>query len=725
MPERRDALASTTPQATEKRTGVRHDTYADLMPAGYPRSQAAPPTLPHIEAQKARLDATAPRDPLAVDPAGRRLYRLRPTAPRGASDAIRNALDPEQLAAVESPPGRALVLAAAGSGKTRVIVHRLAHLAQTGTAPETMLLATFTRRGAREMTRRAANVAGVDLTGAWSGTFHAIAHRILRQYGTLVGLAPEFTILDSEDQADLVAVCRDEVLGSLESRPSLPSPANLANGFGLAAELGRDAAAYAIERNPRLVDRAEIIEQIAMRYAERKTAMGTVDYADLMVLVCRLMEEHPRASERLAAGFKAVLVDEFHDVNPLQARLAESLASVHGHLMVVGDPDQSIYGWRGADPEAVSRFAATPGTTVFPLQSNYRSTPEIVGLAQAMLPENNRYQRNLTAARTNAGAHPVVAFCASVEEEAGFVVQRIADLMNEGHEAGDIAVLYRAHHHSVDLQLALSAAGVEFELYSGARFVESAHIKDAVAFLRVHHNRRDEIAWRRALGLFDRIGPASVARAMAAIAGSDDAAAAIAAVPARGAGRTALTRAAAEIQTILAMDRPEAIVRHVAQSEWYRDRLERTYPNWRDREADLARLAELATRADGIEPFLSDLQLAERVEADEDISGPARRVSLSSVHQAKGLEWPVVFVLQVESGSFPSGWAVSEGNLDEEERLFYVAVTRAKDELYLCRPIAAKRPWDTGANRLVINSGQGFLDRNLEGLVEEWSIRGE
>jgi DNA helicase-2/ATP-dependent DNA helicase PcrA len=171
------------------------------------------------------------------------------------------------------------------------------------------------------------------------------------------------------------------------------------------------------------------------------------------------------------------------------------------------------------------------------------------------------------------------------------------------------------------------------------------------------------------------------------------------------------------------MSRPEDIVLRVARSDWYRDHLQRAYPNWRDREGDLARLAELAARTASLDRFLGDLQLAERVEADEDVSGPARRVALSSVHQAKGLEWPVVFVLQVEAGSFPSGWAVSEGNLAEEERLFYVAVTRAADELYLCRPIAAHRPWDTGADAVVVNSGQGFLDRDLGDLVEEWSVR--
>jgi DNA helicase II / ATP-dependent DNA helicase PcrA len=317
----------------------------------------------------------------------------------------------------------------------------------------------------------------------------------------------------------------------------------------------------------------------------------------------------------------------------------------------------------------------------------------------------------------------VVAHLATVQDEARFVVQRIADLITDGRAPGEIAVLYRAHHHSVDLQLALAEAGVEFELFSGARFVESAHVKDVMAFCRLRHNPRDELAWHRAMRLFERVGAATAARAWAAVGAAPDPLAAAAGLRPTGPGAAGLARFAATVGAIAAMGRPDEIVLHVARSDWYRDHLQRTYPNWRDREGDLGRLAELAARAPDLDRFLGDLQLAERVEADEDVSGPARRVALSSVHQAKGLEWPVVFVLQVEPGSFPSGWAVSEGNLDEEERLFYVAVTRAADELYLCRPIAARRPWDTGADAVVLNSGQGFLDRDLEGLVEEWSVR--
>ncbi len=694
------------------------------MPSGYPRHQSAPPTLPHIERQKAVLDAEAPRRPLDADPQGRRVYRLRPRG-SGPSDTLAprlaEMLDPEQRAAVMGASGRSLFLASAGSGKTRTIVATLAHAVERGAAPESIMLVTFTRRAAHEMVRRAAALVGTPLDRLLAGTFHAICHQLLRSEGGLVGLPATYSILDSEDQADLVAAARDEVLADRASRPSLPKPSAMAGFFGLAAEGGRELADVVVEQNGRLVDRVEEIVAIGHAYAERKRRMGAVDYADLLVLAARLLDEHDRVRRRVAGRLSWVLVDELHDVNPIQAQLMEGFASEGAHLVAVADPDQSIYAWRGADPEVVDRFAAAPGTSVFPLSRNYRSTPQIVELAQATLPNGNPYGKRLQSVRPPAEGPPVVAHLASVEDEAAFCVQRIADLINDGYEPGDIAVLYRAHHHSMELQLALADAGVEFELFSGARFVESAHVKDALAFCRLRHNPADDLAWLRALHLFPGVGPRTAERASRA---AREHAEPLRAVQ-PGAGRAArgLRLAADTLAGIAGLDRPEEIVLLVARSAWYRDHLQRTYPNWRDREGDLARLAELAARHEGVEAFLSHLQLAERVEADEDISGPARRVALSSVHQAKGLEWPVVFVLQVEAGSFPSGWAVSEGRLDEEERLFYVAVTRAADQLYLCRPIAARRPWDTGPDAVVLNSGQGFLDRDLDGLVEEWSVR--
>jgi DNA helicase-2/ATP-dependent DNA helicase PcrA len=693
--------------------------------SGYPRWQTAPPSLPHVEAQKAARNAHAPRDPLAADPAARTVYRLRPpaAAAQGVSERLRAMLDEEQLAAVEGARGRSLILASAGSGKTRTIVATLAHLVETGTAPEAIMLVTFTRRAAREMVDRAGRVAGVDLSALTAGTFHAVCRRLLSRYGPLVGVPSAFTILDAEDQAELVAMARDAVLAGLDPRPALPRPSAIVGFATLAAEGGRALGEVILERNPRLGDRVEVLQAIADGYEERKRAMAAVDYADLLVLTARLLDEHEPVRRRLGETYRWVLVDELHDVNPVQARLVEAIAGEGGNVVAVADPDQSIYSWRGADPGVVDRFAAAPGARVFPLQSNYRSTPEVVALAQETLPAGNPYGKRLRARRPASGVPPVVAHLASVQDEAAFVVQRIADLITGGRAPGEIAVLYRAHHHSVDLQLAMAEAGVEFELYSGARFVESAHVKDVLAFCRLRHNPRDALAWHRALRLFDRVGEAVAARMWELIGSDPDPLAAAAALPVAGAAAASLARFSETIERVAALSRPEEIVLLVGRSEWYRDHLQRAFPNWRDREGDLARLGELAARAPDLERFLGDLQLAERVEADEDVSGPARRVVLSTVHQAKGLEWPVVFVLQVEAGSFPSGWAVSEGNLAEEERLFYVAVTRAADELYLCRPIAARRPWDTGADAIVVNSGQGFLDRDLSGLVEEWSVR--
>lgn len=686
---------------------------------GYPRWQSAPATMPSVARDTAARDRVSPRDPLARSPGERRVYRLRREGASGEGDVdarIAAQLDPQQRAAVAGAGGRTLILAAAGSGKTRTLVATLANLIAQGVPAAEIVLVTFTRRAAREMIGRAEQTCAADLSGVLAGTFHAVCHRILRAHGAALGLPDALTVLDREDQADILALARDAVLADRDHRPSLPKPATLAGYIGLAVESGRPLAEVVVEQNGRLADRVEVIGEIAHGYAERKRAMAALDYADLLLHARDLLRDHPDVAARVRARSRWVLVDELHDVNALQAEIVELLGS-GGNVVAVADPDQAIYSWRGADPGVVERFAEGSGVRTFPLETNYRSTPEIVAMAQAMLPNGNRWRRQLVADRPGGGMRPVVAHLTSIADEAAFVTQRIADLMNEGRDPGDIGVLYRAHHHSVDLQLALATAGVEFELYSGARFVESAHIKDMLAFCRLRDNPRDELAWHRAARLLPGVGAATAARACDALRERDDPERMLVDPPAP------LRRHAALLAQLAETERPDDIIVLVGRSEWYRDHLARHYPNAGDREADIARLAELAARAADTAGFLADLQLAERVEVDDDVSGPARRVALSTVHQAKGLEWPIVFVLQVEAGSFPSSWAVSDGELDEEERLFYVATTRAADELYYCRPAEARRPWDTGANAIVLNSGYGFLDRDLGETVEEWSVR--
>ncbi|MCB0874281.1 MAG: ATP-dependent helicase [Thermoleophilia bacterium] len=689
---------------------------------GYPRSQAAPPISPQLERLKTDREAYAPRNPLAAEPSGRKVYRLRPpsTSP-GLSERLAEMLDPQQRAAVSEMGDRTLVLAAAGSGKTRVLTAAVAHLVEQGIPARHIMLVTFTRRAAREMTQRAQRLAGVSMDDLTAGTFHSVCQRILRAHGSRVDVPPRFSILDGDDQAELLRMCVDDALAELDTRPSMPRPEWISGVISLAAETNRPLAAVIADQNPRLVDRTPLLEQVAQAYTERKRASSALDYADLLVRTVQLLRDHADVRDRLSAEHRWVLVDELHDTNAPQAAIVELLAAAGSRVFAVADPDQSIYAWRGADPEVVERFAGVPGTRIAQLGANYRSTGDIVDFAQATLPAGNRWDKQLLATRRHTGAAPVVAHCLSVVEEAAFVTQRIADLITDGREPAEIGVLYRAHHHSVELQLALTEAGVEFELHSGSRFVESAHVKDVLAFCRIRHNPHDSLAWHRALRLFDRVGQRGAARGTeAAMAAAGEFADAVAAVANLGAP---LKPAAEVCAQVAELERPEDIILHVARSDWYRDSLQARFVNWRDREGDLSRLAEIAARASGLGALLSDLALAERVEVDEDISGPARRVVLSSVHQAKGLEWPVVFVLQVEAGSFPSSWALAEGQLEEEERVFHVAVTRAKDELYLCRPVEAKRPWDTGANRVVMNSGMGFLDRDLGDLVEEWSVR--
>ena len=494
---------------------------ASLTRMGYPRGQSAPKMLPAHERAKTERDAYAPRRALLAEPGDRRVYRLAPRPPAGdLSERLAGMLDDEQSHAVRSATGRTLILAAAGTGKTRVITSIVAHLTETGTEPRNVLLVTFTRRAAREMTLRAQTLAGRDLSEMTAGTFHSVCQRILRRYGPLVGLPNRYTILDGEDQADLVRIARDAVTAGVRDRASLPRPEWMAQTLALAHESGRPLAAVIVDQNPRLADRVEEIVAVCTRYGALKRESGAVDYADLLTLTVRLLTDHADVCAKLAAQFRWVLVDELHDVNAPQAAIVEALGAAGSHVVAVADPDQSIYAWRGADPAVVQRFADVPGTTVVPLGRNYRSTPQIVALAQECLPEGNRWDKRMVAHRDAHGAEPVVAHCLSIADEAAFVTQRIADLITEGREPGEIGILYRAHHHSIDIQMALAQAGVEFELFSGARFVESAHVKDVLAFCRVRHNPRDTLAWHRILRLFPGVGErtasaAPVGRALA------------------------------------------------------------------------------------------------------------------------------------------------------------------------------------------------------------------
>jgi len=658
-------------------------------------------------------------------PQPKKIIKLDRTS-KGIPDHILKSLDEEQLDAVINSKGRSLIIAGPGSGKTRVITYKVAYLVESGVRPQEILLVTFTRRAAKEMIARAQAVTQVDLSGMLAGTFHHVCNVILRQYAGVLGLPSNFTILDREDALSLIKIAKREWIRRAYQQggePRLPSPSVLQDIFSFSANTCVPLGDAILEKHPNFYFILEDIIAIFEDFTRRKKAQGALDYDDLLVYCLKLLEKNPGIRQRVAGRFTWVLVDEFQDTSLIQARLVELFASVHGNLIVVGDDAQSIYSFRGARYQNILDFAENEDCKVFKIQNNYRSTNQLVDLTNAKIP-NNVFKKVLQAVRGD-GPRPVIITTLDGKDEAIFVAQKIVELINSGVEPQQIGVLYRAHAHSIDLQMELTARGINFDIYSGVKFVEAAHVKDILAFLRIIHNPKDQIAWDRALMLFEGIGRVTADRLAQNIIGvieqGKD--------PFEFLESVRLNRAEenfAEFKSIVtklrALSNPSEMIKEVYQV-FYKSYLEWRYSDFRERQRDIERLIQIAERYSSLEEFLAELFLSERMEIEREGGGGEGRVVLSTIHQAKGLEWSVVFVLAVNPGDLPSGWAIEEGNLDEEERIFYVAITRAKDELYLCRQQLDSLP-ELSSDSLIIRSGMiDFLADIPEELVEEWIVQ--
>jgi|GEM_PF-1657938 len=651
-----------------------------------------------------------------------KIIKLKRTPPKVAARILEQ-LDDEQTKAVLNASGTSLIIAGPGSGKTRTITHKLAYLVESGVSPAKIVLVTFTRRAAADMVARAQIATKVSLRGMLAGTFHHVCNVILRRYGEAIGLSANFTILDEEDARTLVKISRRAYTATRRSgtrEVKLPAPSVLKDIFSLSANTLTPLEDVIKREHPMFVTIMKDIALILKEYTRRKRAQGVMDYDDLLVKCHELLKSNPEVRKKLATRFEWVLVDEFQDTSLVQAEIAEFLASVHRNLIVVGDDAQSIYSFRGARYENIIDLAKEPGCGVFKLQTNYRSTPEIVDLINACIP-NNVFEKKLKTMR-KSGPPPVVAVTRDKQDEAVFVTERIVDYLNAGVLPHEIGVLYRAHAHSIELQLELTRRGIFFDIYSGVRFTEAAHVKDVLSFLRIVQNPADELGWSRALELFEGIGRVTAERIFDEVqteilSGHD---------PFRWLAKKNVERAKGfgEFKKLVlplkSMDTPAEILDSV-YSRFYEQYLELKYSNYRERRMDIERLIEISGRYESVEEFLSDLFLSKRIEIERDGNGGESKVTLSTVHQAKGLEWSIVFVLSVNPGDFPSSWAVAEGNLDEEERIFYVAITRAKDELFLIRQQLSEKP--LRRDYFTIRSGSlDFTERIPEGLVENWRV---
>jgi DNA helicase-2/ATP-dependent DNA helicase PcrA len=612
-------------------------------------------------------------------------------------------LNEEQLAAVEAGEGPTLVIAGAGSGKTRTLTFRVARMLERGVPPEGMLLLTFTNKAAREMTRRVQELAGgfVDVRRILGGTFHHAAHTLLRQHASAIGFTESFTVLDREDARDLMASCVGERKAP-KGAPRFPKAEVLLDLVSTAINLQKSVAEVLVERRPQFLPMAEEVLGVARRFQVRKQQMNLMDFDDLLLHLKRLLVEAPEVRAKLTERFRCVLVDEYQDTNRLQGDLVDLFAGERRNLTVVGDDCQSIYSFRGADFTNIIDFPKRyPDCGVYPLTRNYRSTPEILKLANASIALNLRqFPKQLTASR-DAGPAPVVVPTQDVDEQATFVAQRVLELRDEGMPLEEMAVLYRAHTQSMELQLELARRGIPFRVRSGVRFFEQAHIKDVLAHLRFVNNPGDELAFKRTVKLVRGVGHASADSLWTALQALGSALPLVEAlehpdvkghVPKKAtAGYKRFTALMARLTRPGASSTPGQLIDDVLGGG-YADYLRDEFAAQERRADDIRQLAEFAGRYEDLPRFLSEIALVSEFSAEDALAGeaPDEYLTLSTIHQAKGLEWRAVFVIWLSEGRFPMMNATRTLEEEEEERrLFYVAVTRARDELALTYPLTA------------------------------------
>ncbi|MDW8340323.1 MAG: ATP-dependent helicase [Geminicoccaceae bacterium] len=610
-------------------------------------------------------------------------------------------LDPEQYAAVtfgiEGRPPRpappVLVLAGAGTGKTRTLVHRAVRLVACGADPERILLLTFTRRAAEEMVRRAEAACLRSASGrrpqriGWAGTFHAIGARLLRIYAERVGLDPAFTILDRSDAADLLDLVReDEGLARTDRR--FPRKETCLAVYSLAVETDEPLQEVLSRRFPWCAEWEDELRRLFRAYARAKASRNLLDYDDLLIAFERMARD-PGLGRELRGRFDHVLVDEYQDTNPLQARILEALVPEGRGLFVVGDDAQAIYGFRGATVRNMREFPRRfPGATILRLEHNYRSVQPILDAANAVMSlAREGFPKKLWSTRASA-QKPRLVYVRDGDAQAEYVARAILGAREEGTLLREMAVLFRAAHHSAALEVELARRNVPFRKYGGLKFLEAAHIKDVIAILRFAENPADRVAGLRVLQLLPGIGPSTARRLVERGLALGRGLAGLAALSPPVAARALwpdLVRLLEELEGATIWAGQIARVRR-----FYDPLLSERYDHPAARLADLDALDAIAARFSQRRDFLTELALDPPSASTAESETPSRDedvLVLSTIHSAKGLEWKAVWILNCNDGCIPSDMACgSEAELEEERRVLYVAMTRAKDRLELLVP---------------------------------------
>jgi len=638
----------------------------------------------------------------------------RPDEP--SDSAINTAiLNEAQYSAVTHGEGPVLVIAGAGSGKTRTLVYRMAYLLEQGVAPESILLLTFTRRAAQEMLWRAAQISDQSCKRVLGGTFHATSNMLLRQYGHHLGFGSGFTIIDRGDAEGIINLIKSS-LGLAGAGKRFPSKRVIINLLSGAINKARPLEDLVFKSHIHLSEFIDDFHAIRRDYAQFKNDHGLMDYDDLLVNWQRLLVESEQARQEVCSRFKYIMVDEYQDTNLIQAEIVRLLAHGHDNVMVVGDDAQSIYSFRGADFYNIMRFPDQfPGTRVIKLEQNYRSTQPILGLTNSIIEKAEEKFTKKLFTELEGGVKPVVYSARNEAAEARFIVDKIKELQEQGIETSQIAVLFRSGFHSYKLEMELTSRYLEFEKRGGLKLTESAHIKDALSFLRILINPWDNLAWNRILLQLDKVGPKTAQKILATIKEHDDPLDALIQYRPAPAWKQGFSRLTAALP---AMRRPDLTPAGIFDlvMEYYEPIFEKIYyDDYPKRRRDLDQIKALIGGYGDLQSFVDDTALdPPESELAADQSEPGNRLILSTIHSAKGLEWDAVFVIGLAEGRFPHQNTVPGEQWEEERRLLYVAATRARKQLFLTYPRELMTP-DRKFHRTVMSP---FLREINPGLYE-------
>jgi DNA helicase-2/ATP-dependent DNA helicase PcrA len=609
--------------------------------------------------------------------------------PKGKSNInFEKELDDEQIKPVMQLTGPVLVMAGAGSGKTRVLTYRVANLINHGN--ENILLLTFTNKSAKDMMKRVESIVGNVPIGLTGGTYHSIGNRALRRHASLLGLQKNYTNIDEEDVKTLMKMAIAELeIDVTETR--IPKTSIIKEILSLSINKKVTINNIIREDFPEFYSVKEEIVNIINKYEELKRKNNLIDFNDILVYWHKLLSEHESIRKRYADDiYKYILVDEFQDTNYLQFDIVKLLAGEEQNIMVVGDPNQSIYRWRGAEIENIINFSKHfPNCETFSVGYNYRSIPEILNFANHSISYNKKKSDVLLKSVKESGEKPYIIQSNSSEDEASFIAQRILQLHDEGIVLKDIGILYRAHYLVKNIEIELTKRNIPYDIRSGARFFEQKHTKDVISFIKIIHNNRDEIAWHRIVGQLEGIGAKTAKTIIDNILVHEN--------PLDylknekefkfiKRGKPAWLKLVEVFNKISEFVAVDDLIRHFIK-EHYEEYAKHEFENYKDRLNDIYSLIEFSTKYNDVSTFLEEITLLDQIYEKNNTEGNNEdkdKVTLTTIHKSKGLEWKYIFVIGCGDSQFPSSSSMKDPEeLEEERRLFYVACTRAEKELYI------------------------------------------